>query len=78
MAAHFDPSWFSVLDESVQEWINHYTCPGCMFVPRNPHLFGGNYHTIPCAKYKVIYNVDIVEGKDQPIVMGEKYFEEKW
>ena len=29
------------------------------------------------AKYKVIYNVDIVEGKDLPRVMGKKEFEEK-
>ena len=25
MAAHFYPSWVSVLDDSTQEWINHYT-----------------------------------------------------
>ena len=35
------------------------------------------YHTIACAKSKAIYYVDIVEGKDQPRVMGKKEFDEK-
>ena len=48
-----------------------------MFVPSKPHYFGNEYHTIPCDKSKVIYNVDIVDGKDWPIVMGKKEFEEK-
>ena len=77
MAAHFDPSWVSVLDESIQEWINHYTCPGWMFVPCKTQPSGNEYHTITCAKSKVIYNVRIVEGKDRPRVMGKKESEEK-
>ena len=36
MTAYFDSSWVSVLDDSIQEWINHYTCPGWMFVPHKP------------------------------------------
>ena len=67
MMVHFDPSWASFLDESIQEWINHYTCPWCMFVPRKPHPFGDEYQKIVCDKSKVIYNVDIVyeEGLTQ-------------
>ena len=30
-----------------------------------------------CDKSKVIYNVEVVEGKDLPIVMGKKKFVEK-
>ena len=30
-----------------------------------------------CAKSKVIYNVEIVEGKNRPRVMGKKEFGEK-
>ena len=48
-----------------------------MFPPRKPHPFGNEYHKIACAKSKGIYNVEIVEGKDQPRVMGKKEFEEK-
>ena len=48
-----------------------------MFVPRKTHPFGNKYNTIAFAKSKVIYNIEIVEGKDQIIVMGEKDFEKK-
>ena len=48
-----------------------------MFIPCKPLPLGKEYHKIACAKSKVIYNVEIVEGKDQPIVMGDKEFEEK-
>ena len=72
MAAHFETSWGSVIDESIQEWIYHYSCPVWMFVPCKPHHFGNKYSTILCAKYKVIYNVLIMEGKDRPRVMSEK------
>ena len=30
-----------------------------------------------CAKYKIIYNVEIAEGKNQPRLLGKKEFEEK-
>ena len=43
-----------------------------MFDPHKPHPLGKKYHTIACAESKVIYNVEIVEGKDQPKVMGKK------
>ena len=48
-----------------------------MFVPCKPHSFGDEYHTIACDTSEVIYNVDIVDGKDWPRVMGKKEFEEK-
>ena len=48
-----------------------------MFVPRKPHPFRNKYHTTVCAKSKVIHNVDIVEGKDRPRVMGKNEFEQK-
>ena len=77
MAEIFEPSWVSVIDESIQEWINRYNFTGWMFVPRMTHPFGNEYHTIVCAKSKVIYNVQIVEGEDRPRKMGRKEFEEK-
>ena len=45
--------------------------------PCEPHPFGNEYYTIVYAKYKVIYNVEIMEGEDRPRVMGRKEFEEK-
>ena len=39
MATNFIPLWINAIDESMSKWINEYTCPGFMFVPRNPgHL----------------------------------------
>ena len=65
-------SWVSVLDESIQEWINLYTFPGWIFVPCKPHPFGNKYHTIVCALYKVIYHVEIIEGEDCKRGIGSK------
>ena len=77
MTAHFDTSWVSVLDESIQEWINRYNCPGWIFFPRKHHPFENKYHTIVCDKSKVVYNVEIVEVKYRPRVMDKKDFEQK-
>ena len=47
-----------------------------MFFPCKTHPFGNYYHLFACARFKVIYNVEIVEGKDRPRVMGKMEFEE--
>ena len=44
----FSPSWVSVLDESMMEWLNKY-CPGFMSVGRKPHPFENERHTNSCA-----------------------------
>ena len=77
MAAHFQPSYVSVLYESILEWINRYNFPGWMSVPLKPHPFENKYLKITCAKYKVIYIVEIVEGKDRPILMVKKDFKRR-
>ena len=38
MEDEFSPSWVSVLDESIMEWLNKY-CPGFLCVGRKPHPF---------------------------------------
>ena len=47
-------------------WFNRFTCPGWTFVPRKPHPFGNEYHSICCGKSGIMYAVEIVEGKDHP------------
>jgi hypothetical protein len=37
-----------------------------MFVPRKPHPMGNEYHTIACAVSGILYQMEMVEGKDQP------------
>ena len=53
------------------------TGTGMMPPPHNHQNFEKDYQTTACNKYKVIYNVEIVERKDRPIVMCKKEFEEK-
>ena len=72
-----NPSWVSVLDESIQNWLDRYTFPGWMFVPHNSHPFVNKYNIIVCELTKVIYRIEIVEGKYRPREMGRKYFGKK-
>jgi hypothetical protein len=46
MSVIFTPSWVSCLDKPMLPWNNRWTYPGWMFVPRKPHLFGNEYHSI--------------------------------
>ena len=75
MSLVFTPSYISCLDESMSFWSSKYTCPGFMFVPRKPWPFGNEYHTICCALSGVMYQLEIVEGKDRPREMGKPEYE---
>jgi len=66
MVEKFSPSWISCLDESMSKWLGQYMCPGFMCVPRKPWPYGNEYHTIACRESQIIYNADLVEGKDEP------------
>ena len=66
MAEQFIPSWINTLDESMSKWVNEYTCPGFMCVPRKPWPFGNEYHSICCGLMMIMYFVELVEGKDKP------------
>lgn len=62
----FTPSWVSCLDESMSIWFNKWTCPGWMFVPRKPHPFGNEYHSVCCGQISIMWGIELVEGKDAP------------
>ena len=66
MAQQFTPSWVSCLDESMSPWTNKYTCPGWMFVPRKPHPFANEYHSVCCSMSGIMWGLELVEGKDAP------------
>jgi hypothetical protein len=66
MSSTFIPSWMSCLDESMSPWTSRWTCPGWMFVPRKPHPMGNEYHTIDCGVSGILYQMEMVEGKDRP------------
>ena len=66
MRQHYVPSWANCLDESVSIWWSQWMCLGWMFVPRKPHLFGNEYHTVADALTTIIWGIELVEGKDKP------------
>ena len=67
----FSPSWVSVLDESMMEWLNKY-CPSFMCVGRKTHPFCNERNTISCALTLILFRALIVEGKYQPKELGQK------
>ena len=66
MADIFKCGWVACLDESMSIWFNKWTCPGWMMVPRKPHPFGNEYHTICCGLCGWLFAMSIQEGKDAP------------
>ena len=64
MSKQFIPSWINCIDESMSKWVNEFTCPGFMFIPRKPWPFGNEYHDACCAESDIIWSVDLREGKD--------------
>jgi hypothetical protein len=74
MAAVFIPSWIVCLDESMSIWLSSWTCPGWVFCSQKPHPFGNKYHTICCGESGILFDLEIVEGKDRPAEIGDPEF----
>ena len=66
MTKVFRSGYITCLDESMSVWNNKFTCPGWMFVPRKPKPFGNEYHTISCGLSGILFQMELVEGKDRP------------
>jgi hypothetical protein len=75
MADEFQAGWITVLDESMSKWVNKYTCPGFMVVPRKPWPLGNEYHSIVCSQSDVMFAIELVEGKDVPSHRDHPRFE---
>ena len=76
MSDVFMPSWINCLDESMMVWLNEYTAPGFMVVPRKPHPFGNEWHSICCVVSGIMWCVELVEGDDHPREMGKPEYQE--
>ena len=74
MSTKFIPGWISCLDEPMMIWKNKFG-PGWVVLPRKPHPFGNEWHTICCAMSVVVFFVELVEGKDCPKERGNPEFE---
>lgn len=77
MSEVFSPAWIVCLDESMVVFYNKFA-PGWIAVKRKPHPLGNEYHTIACCDTKVIFFVELVEGKDSPKAKGEAEFEKEF
>ncbi len=66
----FVPSWISGLDESMSSWANIYSCPGFMYVSKKPWPSDKEWHSICCANGGVMYDIELVQGKNHPHQMG--------
>ena len=66
MEKGFLAGWVIYLDKSMSIWHQRWTCPGCIFCPRKPHLFGNEYHMACCALTNILFSIELVEGKDLP------------
>jgi hypothetical protein len=73
MANVFLAGWVICLDESMSIWHQRWTCPGWIFCPRKPHLFGNDYHTACCALSNILFSIELVEGKDGPAQLGKEF-----
>ena len=76
MMEQFTPSWVNCLDESMSTWTNKYSCPGWMFGPRKPWPFGNEYHTVCCSLSGILWQMELVEGKDSPSQIVPKFSNE--
>ena len=72
----FSPGHMKCLDESMSIWMNKFTCPGFMFIPRKPWPFGNEYHTVCCCKTGIMWGIELVEGKDCPTQLGKPKHDE--
>ena len=63
------------LDESMSIWHSQWTCPGWVFCPRKPHPFGNKHHTACCELSGAMFSMEMVEGKDHPPQIKERFSE---
>ena len=65
MTEVFIASWLACIDESMVVFYNKYA-PGWIAVKKKPHPLGNEYHTTACCLTKIIFWIELVEGKDTP------------
>ncbi len=76
----YRPSWLNCINELMNIWLNKF-CPGFMSLPRKPHPFGNEYHSIADGDggKPIMWRVKIVDGKDCPKKAdGSWAFPSKW
>jgi hypothetical protein len=64
MKDQFCSGFLNCIDESMMSWENPNSCAGWMAVLRKPMPLGNEYHTLGDVETKIIYYIEVVEGKD--------------
>ena len=77
MREAFHCGWSTCLDESMMQW-DDASAPGWMFVPRKFTTKGNEFHTIACTQTKIVFGLEIVEGKDRPGSLGPLKFQAQY
>ncbi len=84
MAEEYFASWWNCLNKSMSIFNNPY-CPGWMVVPRKPHPFRNEYHSISDGNIDdddmkggnpIMWCIKLQEGKDSPDGAGPKKYSE--
>ena len=69
LAEAFSPSWSVCLDESMVQW-DDPSAPGYVYIERKFTRKGNEFHTIADTFSKIVFQVELVEGKDRPLHLG--------
>ena len=76
MSSIFLAYWSIFLNKYISIWHSIWTFLGWIFCPRNPHLFGIEFHTDFYAFSGNLFVVQLVEGKEHPHQAGTHEFED--
>ena len=71
MAKIFLAAWAVCLEESISIWHNNGLSLGGCFALKNP--FGNEYHTACCGLSGILFSIELVEGKDHPPQIQERW-----
>ena len=64
MAGIFNLSWVIFLEYSMIIWFTRWNFPGWILVTRKTYPFGKKFHTISFDKCEILYDMEIVDVKD--------------
>ena len=73
---NFICSFVACLDESMSKSLNQWTTPGFIVCPMKPWPFGNECHTIACGVTGILFQLELVEGKDEPPERPQKDYSE--
>jgi hypothetical protein len=68
------PGYLNCTDECMMEFMNRYA-PGWQYVERKPKPYGNVFHAAACGLSRIIFSLELMEGRDRPTWMDPPEFE---